>query len=298
MKKTLLLLLISFVWTTSFSQIDPAKNNIHLYPYVDNTGRDVCLAWDNQTGKSFFYSWNTSIKNWKAYEINLPENPIPDAKGPIMMSPYVDKTGRDVCLAWDTKTGKSLFYSWNTSSKDWKAYEINLPENPIPDAKGQIMMSPYIDNTGRDVCLVWDTQTGKSLFYSWDTSSKNWKAYEINLPENSIPDAKGQIMMSPYVDNTRRDVCLAWDTQTGKSFFYSWNTSSKNWKAYEINIPENPIPDAKGQIMMRPYVDNTGRDVCLAWDTQTGKSLFYAWSTSSKNWKAYEINLPENPLQK
>ncbi len=296
MKKTLAFIIISLICSSLFAQIDFTQNPIRLSSYVDNSGRDVCLVWDAQTGKSVFYAWNADIVNWKAYSINLPENPVPGSKVQIMMAPYVDNTGRDVCLVWDTQTGKSVFYAWNTGITNWKAYSINLPENPVAGALGKIMMAPYVDKTGRDVCLVWDTHTGKSVFYAWNSEIVNWKAYSINLPENPVAGAKGNIMMAPYVDKTGRDVCLVWDTQTGKSVFFAWNADIVNWKAYSINLPEIPLTDAKGQIMMVSYVDKTGRDVCLVWDTQTGKSVFYAWNADIVNWKAYSINLPENPV--
>ena len=298
MKKCLPLIIFLLVYSTLFAQIDHKQNHTFFVPYIDNTGRDVCLTWENQTGKSVFYAWSSNINNWQAYNINLPQNPVPQSKGPIMMHPYVDKIGRDVCLTWDTQTGKSVFYSWSSEIKNWKAYTINLPENPVPDSKGPIMMRPYVDNTGRDVCLTWDTQTGNSVFYNWNTEIKNWKAYSINLPQNPIPDSKGTIMMSPYVDKSGRDVCLTWDTKTGKSVFYTWTSGVNNWKAYSINLPTNPVPNSKGSIMMEPYIDNSGRDVCLTWDTQTGKSIFYVWSPKVNNWQAYNINLPENPTQK
>ena len=174
----LALLAIQF---SAFSQ----DKNVQMVPYIDNSGRDIVLTWNTISGESVFYAWNTSINGWKAYSINLPAKPLAGAEGDIMMEPYIDNSGRDVCLVWDTKTGKSVFYAWNTSINGWKAYSINLPASPIT-ATGKIMMRPYIDNSGRDVCLVWDTATGKSVFYAWNTSINNWKAYSINLPESPV----------------------------------------------------------------------------------------------------------------
>lgn len=108
----------------------------------------------------------------------------------------------------------------------------------------------------------------------------------------------GKTMMVPYVDNSGRDVVLTWFTDTGKSVFYAWDTGTNNWEPYEINLPGSPLPDAKGTVMMHPYVDNSGRDVVLVWDTVSGKSVFYAWDTGTNNWEPYEINLPLNPAGK
>ncbi|MBU0488137.1 MAG: hypothetical protein KKD31_09330 [Bacteroidetes bacterium] len=295
MKKffTLLFLLIQI---SSFSQSGSVPAKIFAAPYVDNTGRDICLFWNTESGKSVFYNWSTDISNWKAYSINLPEKPLGETKGNIMMAPYIDNTGRDVCLIWNAETGKSVFYNWSTDISNWKAYSINLPEKPLGETKGKIMMAPYVDKTGRDVCLIWDTETGKSVFYNWNVEISNWKAYSINLPEKPLGETTGMTMMAPYVDNSGRDVCLIWNPETGKSVFYNWSTDISNWKAYSINLPEKPLGETTGKIMMAPYVDNTGRDVCLVWDFKTGKSSYYNWSTENTNWQAYSINLPEKPL--
>jgi len=276
--------------------VEGSKGKIMMIPYIDNSGRDVALTWDMETGKSVFYAWNKTDHNWKAYSINLPAEPIPGAKGQIKMVPYIDKSGRDVCLTWDIKTGKSTFYSWNKTNHNWKAYAINLPEKPVPGSQGKIMMEPYIDKSGRDVCLTWDVKTGKSVFYAWNKTDHNWKAYAINLPENPVPGAKGKIMMFPYIDNSGRDVVLTWDAKSGKSVFYAWNKTDHNWKAYAINLPEKPISGATGKMMMVPYIDKSGRDVCLVWDSKTGKSVYYSWSKTDHNWKPYSINLPEKLL--
>lgn len=177
-------LLIALVLLAQFSLF--AQSEKHIIPYIDNSGRDVCLAWDNTSGKSVFYNWSSSISNWKPYEINLPGNPLAGVTGKIMMVPYIDKSGRDVCLIWDTKSGKSVFYNWSSSISNWKAYEINLPAKPVPGSTGEIMMAPYIDNSGRDVCVTWDVSTGTSVFYNWSSSISNWKAYEINLPKSPV----------------------------------------------------------------------------------------------------------------
>lgn len=170
----------------------------------------------------------------------------------------------------------------------------SIAQKPV----GKTMMVSYVDNSGRDVVLTWFTDTGKSVFYAWDTDIDNWAAYEINLPATPLAPVSGKVMMAPYVDKTGRDVVLVWDSGSGKSVFFAWDTDVNNWAPYEINIPTNPIPDAKGTIMMNPYVDKTDRDVVLIWDTVSGKSLFYAWDTDLSNWAPYEINLPINPAGK
>ena len=291
MKKAFLIAFVLFSQLAVFAQSEK-----FIIPYIDMVGRDVCLAWDNETGKSVYYSWSDDTYNWEPYEINIKSNPVSGASGKTMLSPYVDKKGRDVVLAWDTKTGKSVFYRWNSSSYSWNAYEINLPSSPVPGSTGDIMMTPYIDMTGRDVVLVWDTKSGKSMFYNWSDNTYNWEPYEINITSNPVPGSTGLIMMEPYLDSGKRDVILAWDNTTGKSVFYRWNGSSYSWKAYEVNLPSSPISGATGEIRMHPYIDMTGRDVVLVWDMKSGKSLFYSWSDNTYNWEPYEINITSNPV--
>jgi hypothetical protein len=172
---------------------------------------------------------------------------------------------------------------------------LAMPAAHAQKAIGKNMMLSYIDNTGRDVVLTWLTDTGKSTFYAWDTEIDNWAAYEINLPPSPLSPVSGKVMMVPYIDNSGRDVVLVWDSGSGKSVFYAWDTQDDNWAAYDINLPAVPVPDAKGTVMMSPYVDKSGRDVVLVWDSVTGKSVFYAWDTQEDNWAPYEINLPANP---
>lgn len=163
--------------------------------------------------------------------------------GKTMMTPFIDKSGRDVVLTWNTETGKSVFYTWNNQDQKWAPYEINIPSPPLPGFKGKVMMAPYIDKIKRDVVLVWDNATGKSLFYTWDGDKNNWTPYLINLPAVPVTGAKGAVMMSPYVDKVGRDVVLTWDTVSGKSVFYVWDGGVNNWKPYPINLPTIPVPN-------------------------------------------------------
>lgn len=111
--------------------ISPVTGTVMMVPYVDKAGRDVVLIWDTGNGKSIFYSWDNNIDNWAAYEINLPESPLAGVQGPIMMQAYVDNSGRDVVLIWDTQSGKSVFYAWVPDIKNWSTFQVNLPEVPV-----------------------------------------------------------------------------------------------------------------------------------------------------------------------
>lgn len=299
-----------YAWNTEVNNWMPFDLNLPVVPipdvlgtvmmraYKDNIGRDIALVWDTKTGKSLYYFWNADIQNWDIFAKNLPPVTIPNPEGNVMMFPYVDNVGKDVCLVWDVKTGHSLFWYWSGEKNDWETYPINLPQKPLLNASQNVMMHCYIDNIGRDVCLVWNTKTGQSKFYTWNYELNDWSSFEINLPAKPVPGANGEIMMHPYKDRNGRDICLVWEQMTGKSLYYFWSASANDWTAFDLNLPENPVPNAIGRIMMRPYINNIGREICLVWDVTSGKSVYYAWSISEKIWKPSEINLPEIPTQK
>jgi hypothetical protein len=110
--------------------------------------------------------------------------------------------------------------------------------------------------------------------------------------------AQNNVRMTSYYDwNDKKAYYLTWDTKSGKSVQYYWNSSTSKWESFEINLPTPALAGAKGNIMMDVfYDDNDKKAYYLVWDTKGGKSIQYYWNSSTSKWESFEINLPEVPL--
>jgi hypothetical protein len=166
-----------------------AQNNVRMTSYYDyNDSKAYYLVWDTKTGKSTQYYWNPGLTRWDSFEINLPADPLPGVQGSVMMDVhYAGNDKKAYYLIWDTKTGKSIQYYWNSAKTKWDSFEINLPENPMPGATGEIGMKTYFDtNDQKAYYIVWDTNVGKSIQYYWNSAKTRWDSFEINLPPAPI----------------------------------------------------------------------------------------------------------------
>jgi len=167
-----------------------------------------------------------------------------NAQNNVKMTSYYDfNDSRAYYLVWDTKTGKSVQYYWNTSKTRWESFEINLPADPLPGVKEAIGMDVVYNGVDRKAYyLVWDTKTGRSIQYYWNPGKTKWESFEINLPEIPLPGATGEIGMKIYLDsNDNKAYYIVWDTNSGKSIQYYWNTSKTRWDSFEINLPASPL---------------------------------------------------------
>lgn len=184
--KKIKLIIITLILSLSYVK---AQNNVRMTSYYSQKDKkSYYIAWDIKTGKSVQYYWYGTESKWKAFEINLPEQPVAGALGNIMMDVYYDyKDGKSYYIAWDTKTGKSVQYYWNGTDSKWKAFEINLPENPLPGNKGEVMIKGYYSTEdGKAYYIVYDTNSGKSIQYYWNGKDSKWNAFEINLPAQPL----------------------------------------------------------------------------------------------------------------
>lgn len=166
------------------------------------------------------------------------------AQNNVRITSYYDgKDEKSYYLTWDIKTGKSVIYSWNGTQHKYVAFSINLPAQPVPGAKGNIMFDAYYDaKDGTSYYLAWDTKTGKSVQYSWSGSAHGYVAFTINLPENPLPNATGDIMMKAYYDPTdNKSYYVVYDTNGGKSIIYSWNGGEHKYAPLTINLPDRPL---------------------------------------------------------
>jgi len=183
-----LLIIISLFFITSCGNKNSGSSgsgNFRMLVYHNiQDNKPYYLIWDITTGKSIQYYWDEQDE-WVSFDINLPENPLKDVKGNVMMDVYYDKGDHETdYIIWDTKTGKSIQYYWEQSSNSWKTMEINLPETPLPGAKGEIMIDGYynvLDN--EPYYLVYDTESGKSNQYECKYDTHQLISFYINLPE-------------------------------------------------------------------------------------------------------------------
>lgn len=110
--------------------------------------------------------------------------------------------------------------------------------------------------------------------------------------------AQNNVRMTSFYDwNDKKAYYLVWDSKTGKSVQYYWNSNATKWDSFEINLPASPLPGVKGNVMMDVFYDDKDKKAYyLVWDTKGGKSIQYYWNSNGTKWDSFEVNLPEAPL--
>lgn len=288
-------------------------------PYVKGIAIYHILVWDTQTGKSKLYYFDTNDKKIETVIYQLPTNPLAGTSGQFMMSglgftmEYQEKPIYHI-LVWDTKTGKSKLYFLNTRAKKMVQAGYQLPISPLPEITGDVMMQTRGYFSGKTMkfyyrILVWDTKTAKSRIYYFNRKKNNLAESVYKVPSNPIPEASDKIMMSRgafSIYNTRHEnndddvhQALVWDN-TGKSKQYYVDKESKKTYKASYQLPDNPLPEATGEIMM---AENGFQNIhykivyfVLVWDTDTGKSELYFFSSSTQSMRNPGYRLPANPL--
>lgn len=104
-----------------------SKGKIKMFPYLDKSGTELILVWDESTGKSRLYLFKD--KQYKKIKAQLPENPLGKVKGKIGMRPYVDKEGIELILVWDGASGLSKIFTFQNSQ--YQAIPESLPKDPL-----------------------------------------------------------------------------------------------------------------------------------------------------------------------
>lgn len=266
------------------------KGKVWVNSYV-NQGKSFHLYWDTKTGKAQLYSWDGT--KYAGAVNGLPDAPLPGAKGEVLIRSYVNNNVAHH-LFWDTETGATQLYRWNGAEAKYTAAVIGLPTNLLPGAKGKIMINSYVRD-GVASHLAWDTETGNSQLYLWNASQAKYTVAEIGIPANPLPNAKGEIMVRSYLNNNKV-FHLFWDTETGSSKLYSWNDAERKYTAAVTNLPETPLQNVKGKIMVNSYVNN-GKTFHLFYDTESGASKVYSWDASQAKYTAAQFDLPQEPLK-
>jgi hypothetical protein len=156
---------------------------------------------------------------------------------------YDQNDKKSYYIAWDIKTGTSIQYYWDGTQHKYLPFEINLPAQPVPGATGNVLYDVYYDyNDQKAYYIAWDTKSGKSVQYYWDGSQHKYAAFEINLPENSLPGHTGEVMIKVYYSSEDgKAYYVVYDTNGGKSIQYYWDGSQHKYLPFEINLPEKPL---------------------------------------------------------
>lgn len=158
----------------------------------------------------------------------------------VMSNTYV-KSDKTYHLFWDTKTGNSQLYSWDSYESKYVAGKIGLPDNPLGEVKGKVMVNTYI-KSGKTYHLFWDTQTGNSKLYSWDSYDSKYVAGKIGLPNNPLENVEGDVMVSTYV-KSGKTYHLFWDTKTGDSQLYRWDSDKSKYVTGQVGLPDGPLKE-------------------------------------------------------
>ena len=273
------------------------------------------VVWNSMNGESSRYWYDAAEKSWKE-SASIPNPEIATSEpqpGEVMMKSieYIDKgIVKRTVFAWNTKTGETRRYWFDIEAEKWQESE-SIPEEMIgfePQKAGELMFD-YREYVSAGVMkrslLVWNTSTGKSERYWFDTGQNSWTA-SAHIPDNPLsmdPVEPGRIGMD-YDDFVNKGeinrTILVWDTKTGLSKHYRFDTGKKEW-VVSGSTPDTPFKNNNGkigEIMMaceeNPVSGSMIRSVFI-WNTKTGKSALYVFNEEDKTWHE-KSSVPKNPF--
>lgn len=183
MKKIIFFLLIAFTFMTKSSHAQ--SDNIKMITYYDPAYRQAYyLVWDTRTGANLQYYWSDSLR-WDTMAFNIPSPPLPGVlEGKVMFDVYYDTMmKRAFYIVWDTKTGRSIQYVWDEGA--WTDLKVNLPQQPIENPKGDVMVSTYYSEVEKKAFYTfYETEGGKSIQFFW--SDDHWNDLKYELPPDPL----------------------------------------------------------------------------------------------------------------
>jgi len=98
-----------------------------FHPYLDQNGLECVLAWNETTGKSKLYFYDSDLTAFAESPYQLPNNPTGDA-GTYSFVPYLDQNGIECVLVLNMTTGNSKLYYYNTTSAQFDLAPYQLPK--------------------------------------------------------------------------------------------------------------------------------------------------------------------------
>lgn len=113
----------------------------------------------------------------------------------------------------------------------------------------------------------------------------------------SYADSNGQIQIRPYVNSGGASMFVVWDTSSGTSKIFYWDSAVSKYVPTEIGLPANPLKKVSGSVMIEPYINKHGASMFVVWDTKTGDSKIFYWDSDASKYTATEVGLPRSPLK-
>lgn len=98
----------------------------------------------------------------------------------------------------------------------------------------------------------------------------------------------------PYLDQNGVECALVWNSASGVSTLYYYNSTEKKFVPASYQLPVRPTGES-GVHQFHPYLDQNGLECVLAWNATTGESLLYYYATAQKKFVLANYQLPANP---
>ena len=260
-------------------------------PYLDQDGLECVFSWNETSGSSKLYFYQSSASSFSAAPYQLATAPTGDA-GVYQFSPYLDQDGLECVLAWNATTGSSKLFFYQAATKTFAEAPYQLPANPTGDA-GKFHFEPYLDQDGLECVLVTNRTTGVSKLYFYQVSTKSFALAPYQLPVKPTGD-EGEYYCIPYLDQDGIECVMAYNSKTGKSVLYYYSVDTKAFEKSPYQLNDNPTGDA-GEIHLQPYLDQDGLECVLAFNATTGSSKLYFYQSASQSFAESNYQLPANP---
>jgi len=139
--------------------------------YLNKDGEESILAWNTGIGRSKLYVVDERTQKFKLSSHQLPIQSL--GKGDYGFMPYLDKTGAECALAWNTASGVSKLYYYSKTVGQFKVSPYQLPSKPTGDT-GTYGFTPFLNRHGAECILTWNTETGVSKMYRHDDIENNF----------------------------------------------------------------------------------------------------------------------------
>lgn len=98
-----------------------------FYPYLDQNGLECVLAWNETTGTSKLFFYDSEISAFSESPYQLPSNPTGDS-GTFSFTPYLDQNGIECVLVTNLSTGTSKLYYYNSNAAAFDYCPYQLPK--------------------------------------------------------------------------------------------------------------------------------------------------------------------------
>lgn len=259
-------------------------------PYIDQDGLECAFTWNENTGYSQLYFYQSSSEAFVAGPYQLNTAPTGDA-GVYQFAPYLDQDGLECVLAWNSTTGSSRLFFYSSDSETFVEAPYQLPSSPTGDA-GKFHMVPYLDQDGLECVLVTNILTGTSKLYFYSSDAEDFIESPYQLPTRPTGDI-GEYYCIPYLDQDGLECVLTYNSKTGKSVLYYYSSDAEDFTESPYQL-DQISSGGTGEIHMRPYLDQDGLECVITYNT-SGASTLYFYSSDSEDFIEAPYQLPAAP---